>query len=124
MQEDIGKFRQEVRAYEDTMFGLDLYQGTSPTFVRELQASSYRSMRARGDAALERAKAILDEASQGQDVEGEIAVFEWPLITSDMQLRIDILLQCYYDLFPARPREVPLTEDEARALRDEAVERM
>ena len=117
-------FEEEIKKYEDIMFGLMLYQETSPRTVQVLQKMSYKNMRRRGDKAIEKAKSILREARGGNDVSERIKSFEWPVILKDMKYRIEILLGCYEELFPGRPREKRLSREEIIALRNAAVNRI
>lgn len=119
----IEAFAEETERYEDCMFGLMLYQETAPQPIRLVQSISYKNMRRRGDRALEEARKILADGKAGKDVSSRIQSFEWPVLLEDMRYRIEILLACYADLFPDRPREKRLSRDEVIALRNAAVRR-
>lgn len=119
----IEAFEEEIEKYENSMFGLMLYQETSPMPVKVLQKISYKNMLRRGDKAIEEAKSILKDAKEGNDVSDRIKSFEWPVILKDMMYRLDILLECYNELFPGRPREKRLSREEIITLRNAAVDR-
>lgn len=117
----VERFEEEIKTYEDMMFGLMLYQETSPKPIQLLQRISYKNMKRRGKKAIERAKSILKDAKEGRRIDDRIKSFEWPIILEDMKYRIDILLECYEKLFPRRPREKTLSKEEIIALRNEAI---
>ena len=52
------EFERQIKEYEDTMFGLMLYQETSPKWIQFLQNKSYDNMKRRGKEALKKAKDI------------------------------------------------------------------
>ena len=118
---DIEKLEEEIKTYEDMMFGLLLYQETSPKPIQVLQRMSHKNMKTRGDEAIQEAKTILKDAKQDRKVHDRIKSFQWPVILEDMKHRIGILLECYEKLFPGRPREKALSKEEIIALRNEAV---
>ena len=120
---DKSKFEQQIKEYEDIMFGLMLYQQTSPKWVQLVQQTSYKNMRRRGKQAIEEAKSILSAMKQGKDVQDRIMCFEFPIILDDMRFRIEIMLQSYEELYPERQREMKLSEKEITALRNEAMSR-
>ena len=122
--ERIPVFEKEIEQYEDLMFGLMLYQETSPKWVKRQQQTSYENMKRRGEKALKNAKKILMRARQGKSVRDMLRQFEWPIILQDMRFRIDIMLECYAELFPGRPRETILSDEEATALRNAAIARI
>jgi hypothetical protein len=118
------EFKQQIREYENIMFGLMLYQETSPKWVRKLQKISYKNMKRRGEKALKQAKNMLSDIKQGKDVQDRIMCFEWPIIMDDMQFRIEVMLQCYEELYPERPRERSLSKEEIIALRNKAMDKL
>ena len=117
---DESEFEQQIREYEDMMFGLMLYQHTSPKRVQVLQQTSYKNMKTRGEKAIEEARNILSDIKQRKDVQDRIMCFEWPIILDDMRFRIEVMLQCYEELYPERRREISLSEEEIIALRNVA----
>ncbi len=119
----LGEFEQEIRRYEDMMFGLRLYQETSPKFTQYLQRRSYERIEVRGQRAIGQAKVILDDANRGQNVERRIESFAWPTIFEDVKRRFEILVERYDELFPRRPRSEPLSREEIALLREAAVNR-
>jgi len=100
-----------------------LYQETSPKWIRKLQKISYKNMKRRGEKALKQAKNMLSDIKQGKDVQDRIMCFEWPIIMDDMRFRIEVMLQCYEELYPERPRERSLSKEEIIALRNEAMDK-
>ena len=124
IHEDIIIFEKEIKAYEDTMFGLTLYQETAPKWVKALQKISYQNMKKRGQKAIQKAKGILVMTKSGKSVQNEMKYFEWPVILDDMRFRIDMMLKCYEELFPIRPRDKSLSKEEITALRNEAMNRI
>lgn len=114
MQES--EFEKQTKEYEDKMFGLMLYQETSPEWVKKLQETSYKNIKRRGEKALKKAKSILSDMRQGKTIQNQIDYFEWPIIIDEMRFRIDLLLSCYQELFPERPKEKPLEQEEIVAL--------
>jgi len=118
------EFEQQIRDYENMMFGLVLYQETSPKWVQKLQKTSYKNMKRRGEKALKEAKSILSDTKQDKDVQDRIMCFEWPIILDDMRFRIEVMLQCYKELYPERPREKSLSEEEIVSLRNEAMNKI
>ncbi len=118
------EFEQQIKEYEDMMFGLTLYQETSPKWVKRLQKMSYKNIKRRGEKALKEAKSILSDIKRGKAVQDRIMCFEWPIITDDMKFRIDVMLQSYNSVFPNRPKEKSLSEQEIIALRNEAMNRI
>jgi len=117
----VSNFVKEVKEYENIIFGLTLYQETSPKWVQEKQKESYTNMKRRGNQAIYRAKHILKEAKKGKVVQDNIESFQWPIILEDMKYRIDILLECYERLFPGRSRERALSREEIILLRNEVI---
>jgi hypothetical protein len=124
MLEIIAIFEKEIRAYEDTMFGLMLYHETAPKWVNTLQKISYKNMKRRGEKALKEARNILSDAKQGKPAKYAMPFFEFPIILDDMKSRIDVLLQCYEELYPERPRDRSLSKEEMIALRNEAMNKI
>lgn len=118
------EFEQQIKEYEDMMFGLTLYQETSPKWVKRLQKMSYKNIKRRGEKALEEAKSILKDIKRGKAVKDRIMRFEWPIITDDMKVRIDVMLNSYNSIFPGRPKEKSLSEQEIIDLRNEAMNRI
>lgn len=118
------EFKQQIREYENIMFGLMLYQETSPKWVRKLQKISYKNMKRRGEKALKQAKNMLSDIKQGKDVQDRIMCFEWPIIMDDLRFRIEVMLQCYEELYPERPRERNLAKEEIIALRNKAMDKL
>ena len=53
---DRAKFQHQIKEYEDIMFGLMLYQQTSPKWVQLAQQTSYKNMKRRGQEAIEEAR--------------------------------------------------------------------
>jgi len=118
------EFEQQIKEYEDMMFGLTLYQETSPKWVQRLQKESYKNIKSRGEKALREAKEILLYVKRCKDVQDRIMCFEWPIIIDDMRFRIDVMLQSYNSIFPDRPKDKSLSEKEIIALRNEAMNRI
>ncbi len=118
------EFEQQIKEYEDMMFGLTLYQETSPERVQRLQKMSYKNIKRRGEKALREAKSILLDIKRGKDVQDRIMCFEWPIIIDDMRFRIGVMLQSYNSIFPDRPKDKSLSEQEIIALRNEAINRI
>ena len=118
------KFEQQIKEYEDIMFGLMLYQETSPEFAKKAQESHYNNMKRRGEGALKEAKNILSDIKAGRAIQDKIKLFEWPIIIDEMQFRINIMLESYKSLFPDRPREEELTEEEKITLQNDAMKRI
>jgi hypothetical protein len=118
------EFEQQIKEYEDMMFGLTLYQETSPKCVQQLQKMSYKNIKRRGDKALREAKNILLDIKRSKDVQDRIMCFEWPIIVDDMRFRIDVMLQSYNSIFPDRPKDKSLSEQEIITLRNEAMNRI
>ena len=118
------EFEQQIKKYEDMMFGLKLYQETSPKSVQRLQKMSYKNMKRQGEKALREAKSILLGIKRGKDVEDRIMCFEWPVILDDMRFRIDVMLQSYNSIFPDTQKDKSLSEQEIIALRNEAMKRI
>jgi len=121
---DISEFKQKIEEYEDIMFGLKLYQETSPKWVQRLQKISYKNIKRRGEISIREAKNILLDIKRGKDVQDRITCFEWPIIIDDMKFRIDVMLQSYNIIFPGRPKDKSLSEQELIALRNEAMNRI
>ena len=118
------KIEQQIKEYEDTMFGLMLYNETAPKWVKIQQERSYKNIKRRGEKAIREAKKILSDAKQGKQVQNKTRSFEWPVIIDEMRFRIKIMLQCYEELFPERPRERSLSEEEKIALQNDAMKRI
>ena len=74
------KFEQQIKEYKDIMFGLMLYQETSPEVVKKAQESHYNNMKRRGEGALKEAKNILSDIKAGKAIQDKIKLFEWPII--------------------------------------------
>lgn len=124
MLEIIAIFEKEIRAYEDTMFGLMLYHETAPKWANTLQKISYKNIKRRGEKALKEARSILSDAKQGKPAKYAIPLFEFPRILDDMKFRIEVLFQCYEELYPERPRDRSLSKEEIIALRNEAMNKI
>ncbi len=118
------EFEQEIKEYEDTMFGLKLYQESSPEWVRKAQEWHYNNIKRRGENALKEARSILSDIEAGKNIQAKIKCFEWPMIIKDMRFRIDVMLGSYKSLFPERPREKSLSEEEIIALQNDAMKRI
>lgn len=123
-REDIATFEKEIKTYEDMMFGLMLYQETSPKGVQQLQKKLYKNMKKRGEKALKEAKSILLDVRRGKTVQDRIVCFEWPIILDDMRFRIEVMLQCYEELYPERPRDRSLSKEEIVTLRNAAINKI
>ncbi len=118
------EFEQQIKEYEDIMFGLLLYQETSPELVRKAQEGHYENMKQRGGKALKEARGILSDIRAGKALQDKVKFFEWPVITDDMQFRIDVMLKSYKSLFPDKPREEKLSREEIIALQNDAMKRI
>ena len=118
------EFEQQIKEYEDIMFGLMLYQETSPELVKRAQEGHYENMKQRGEIALKEARGMLSDIKAGKALQDKVKFFEWPVITDDMQFRIDVMLKSYKSLFPDRPREESLSEEEINALQNDAMKRI
>ena len=121
---NITVFENDIETYKNMMFGLMLYQETAPKPIQVLQKISYKNMSKRGEKAIRRAKEILEDAKEGKKIQEEIETFEWPIILENMKFRIDIMLECYEELFPGRTREKALSQEEVVALRNQVMKRV
>lgn len=122
--EDIMTFEKKINAYDDAMFGLMLYQETSPEWAKKPQEWHYKKMKRRGEKALKKAKNLLSDIKAGKNVQDKIKTFEWPIITDEMQFRIDVMLKSYKSLFPDRLHDKSLSEKETLALQNDAMKRI
>ncbi len=122
MDED--EFERQIKEYEDMMFGLMLYQETSPEWAKKAQEWHYKNMKRRGEAALKEAKSLQLNMKAEKTIQGKIKFFEWPIILKEMRFRIDVMLASYKSLFPERPREKSLSKEEKNALQNDAMKRI
>ena len=119
-----GEFEQQIKGLEDRMFGLMLYQETSPGWVKKAQEASFNNIISRETKAIEDARKILEKAKSGIDVSFEINTFEFPIIIDEMKFRIDVMIKSYNSLFPDRPHNKRLSEKELLALQNDAMKRI
>ena len=118
------EFEQQIKEYEDMMFGFMLYQETSPEWVKKAQEWHYKNIKRRGEKALKEAKSILSNIKANKTVQDKIKIFEWPIIIDEMRFRIEVMLESYKSLFPQRPRNKSLSEEEIIALRNDTMKRI
>ena len=56
----IERLEKDIEEYEKLMFGVMLYQQTTPKLIQIIQKISYDNMRRRGEDAIQKAKSILN----------------------------------------------------------------
>ena len=116
-EEQIQKFEETLTQWRMLLWGLYLYQGVKPKFLRWLEGISYRRMHARTHACIKRATALLARVREGKAPVQELVDFRWlPLPTTSLKSRITVMLTMYATEFKDRDLG-PLSKSEFLYLR-------
>ena len=113
----VREFGSDIQRYKDYLFGLYLFQASSPRLIRWMQKGAYKRTFARVKAAIENAETLLGAVERGKAPASQLALFDWPPWTPSVEERIQTMLQVYATAFPSRPRK-RLTKQEAAWLRE------
>lgn len=128
---EISRFAETIRLHEDQLFGITLFMegirvlyAGQPTII-EMNQRSLNSVRERAQSAITGAKALLEDAKRDPTKVRDLRTYPFPPISGHpaldvMTQRARILVQTYERLFPQRPRETPLLQDELARLMTEA----
>lgn len=127
----IEDFEVAIKRHEDQLFGIRLFnEGIKDLYSYDrniLDTTNYhfKNIMERGQKAISEAKELLKKVKSG---EGNIKVlkkFEFPPIhgpgLDEMTQRATLLVKAYEKLFPSRPREASLTQEERKKLKEEAL---
>lgn len=124
----IKEFESKIKEYEDILFGMNLYyQGICFTWgfnkeIIEFNRIHYKSIEERMTTAINKAKQLLEEARRSPDKLSLLQWFEFPPIKEHPVLDegtklAKALAEAYREIFPERPRNKPLTEEESQHLK-------
>ena len=113
---EIELFKKKIIEYENLLFGLSLYyQGIIYLYsdyaqIVQMNKKAYDNIMKRGNIAIKEAKKILRKVQENPNEIRLIREFIFPPIYGIERLRI--LVETYNELFPSRPRNIPLSEGE------------
>ena len=117
---EIRQFKSKIKEQEDILFGIKLYnENIDLLYDKETayQANQHhKNIKQRGEESIIQAKELLEEVRKSSDMFEYLLMFEFPpahgLGLDEMTERAKILVETYDELFPERPREKSLAEDE------------
>jgi len=124
-------FKITIKKHEDQLFGIQLFmQGINTLYgynksIMEINIRSFESIMKRGNTAILQAKELLEKVKSGKAQPHELELFQFPPIhgpgLDEMTQRATLLVKTYEKLFPNRPRNIPLTEEEHAHLMQEVI---
>ena len=113
---EIELFKKKIIEYENLLFGISLYyQGIIYLYsdydqIVQMNKKAYENIIGRGNTAIKEAKKILRKVQENPNEIRLIREFIFPPIYETKRLRI--LVETYNELFPGRPRNIPLSKEE------------
>ncbi len=127
---EIDSFRQRINEEEDLLFGITLfYQGIIQMWAADeatlkVNRESYERTSKRMDEAIRRARELLNEVQENPNKLSLLKQFDFPPTIDEMAKRSRILIEVYDELFPGRPREKPLNQEQNIQLMEVASNRL
>lgn len=129
----VENFRGTLKKHIDQLFGIRLYyEGIKYTFgnddiTMKITTQHFENIVERGEKMVSGASELLRKVQEGEINAKALENFEFLPISDypeldDMTIRAKLLVEAYEKLFPERPREIPLTQDEHQQLIIEAVD--
>lgn len=128
---NIEKFKEIIQQHEDQLFGIQLFfEGIKLSYshdeqILEMNAQALRNIVERGKMAIDAAKALLNDVENNIEDSSVLDRFQFPPIQGigldPLTERASSLVQAYNKLFPGRPRDKVLNEEELKSLREEAI---
>jgi hypothetical protein len=126
----IEDFEATIKKHEDQLFGIHLYCKEIKYLYSHdkniLNTTEYhfRNIMQRGEKTISEAKELSEKVKSGTEDIKALKKFKFPPIhgpgLNKMTQRATLLAQTYKELFPGRPQERPLTEDERYLLLETA----
>lgn len=134
MTGEIKKFEEKIKEQEDQLFGIKLFfDGLKDTWRRNkpiiaMNKFHFTNIMNRGKLYIQEAKKLLNEVKQNPEKTYQLKAFIFPPIKGSPMLdeitkRAKILVETYNKLFPERPRDKELTEEERLLLKTKAIEK-
>jgi len=132
---EIELFKKKILEQENQLFGISLYyQGIIFLYsdhddIVEMNKKACQNIMESGNTAIREAKRLLQEVEENPNKINLIREFEFPpihgaWILDEMTKRTQVLVEAYNQLFPGRPREVPLSEEENLKLMQAAANKL
>ena len=132
---EIELFKKKIAEQEDQLFGISLYfQGIIFLYsdndeIVQMNKMAHENIMERGNMAIREAKWILKEVQEDPNKIDLIREFQFPpihgaLILDETTKRVRILVGTYHELFPGRPREIPLSKKENLKLMEAAASKL
>jgi hypothetical protein len=128
----IEDFEEIVREHENQLFGISLFNEAVKHLYKddknilETTENHFQQIISRGIEAIQEAKQVLGKVKEGVWEVKRLACIEFPPIhgpgLDEMTERASILVKTYDKLFPDRPHELTLTEEEIELLVAESAE--
>lgn len=129
---DVETFEAKIKEQEDQLFGIQLFMiGIRKTWgfdkrLIDMNERAYKSTLERGRLSIAKAKQLLEEVKQDPNKINLLDKFRFLPIRGGtfldgMTKRAQFLVKAYEELFPNRPRETPLTEEEHNLLREKII---
>lgn len=124
---DLKSFEKTIKEHENQLFGLLLYKrgvkllcSHDPNIIK-MTDSSFENIVNRTQETIINAKLLLEEAKKNPKKMKELDNFHFPPIKGhpfldEMAKRVKIVLESYEELFPNRPREQNLSDEEVLKL--------
>lgn len=117
-------FEEELARHEDRIYGVGLFfEGirllhSEQEDVVETHRKAMRNTIQAGREIAERAQTLLKQVKEAPSAtpllkQFSFSMFEGQPDADKMMLRAEILMECYKNLFPDRPRSEPFKDDEA-----------
>jgi len=127
--ESLEAFEKAIKQREGLLFGYNLYyQGIKYLYghdkhIMERTNFHYNQIKERNESAVLQAKNLLNEIRNGSKSINDLLNFTFPPIygpnLDEMTKRATLLVEAYEKVFPNRPKERELTEDEHHILINE-----
>jgi hypothetical protein len=132
---ELDRLRQRILEHEEQLFGMNLLFRGMPLIWRNnrqrlgMNKDDYGALLQRGKETLVKTRQLLDELQENPTDFELLRQLEFPRIPEDpileeMRRRARILLNTYYRLFPGRPKEDPLTDEEVVRLTEAALDKL
>jgi hypothetical protein len=120
-------FEAMICEFEDELFGIRLYADGIERFyahrpsILERTEHHLRSIMDRGENALSSARELLAAVNDGSEPATVLRRFHFPPGWGPMSRRASAMVAAYEKVFPGRPREEQLTDEEHTRLMDEVL---
>ncbi len=134
--EKIRNFEEKITNYKNELFALRLFYGQAKILWSYSMLNSihfekhYHNIINRGNEIIKRAEKTLKDVKVNHNLNLLYKV-EFPLLEKDMMLlvnpdgieRLKLLLETYYELFPGRDKDIPLTVEEHKLIMNRIIEK-